>query len=74
MALLRRLAVLVSAAEAGRRYARNNPQQVGRMAESAARFVDRQTKGRYRSQLDGVVRKVQEVAGQRPETRPSRSP
>ncbi|MEV4318991.1 antitoxin [Actinocrispum sp. NPDC049592] len=56
--LFRKVAVLAGAAEAARRYARKNPEKVGRMAENAGRFVDKQTKGKYHAQIQNVVRKV----------------
>lgn len=58
MALLRKLTVLAGAAEAARRYARNNPEKVNKLADQAARFVDKQTKGKYRHKIDNAVRKV----------------
>jgi hypothetical protein len=56
--LFRKLTVVAGAAEAARRYVKNNPEKVNRMAEKAARFVDRRTKGRYHGQIDGAMRKV----------------
>ena len=55
---MRRLTVLVGAAEAARRYVRNNPEKVNRFADKAARFVDKQTKGKYHRHIDGAVRKI----------------
>lgn len=63
MPLFRRLATLAAAAEAARRYAKSNPDQAGKILDQAAAFVDKQTKGRYRSQIDGVARKAKSVAG-----------
>jgi hypothetical protein len=56
--LFRKVVVLAGAAEAARRYARKNPEKVNRMAENAGRFVDKQTKGKYRDRINNVVRKV----------------
>jgi len=58
MPLLRRLTMLAGAVEAARRYARNNPDKVNRMAEKAANFVDKRTKGKYHKTINGAVHKV----------------
>lgn len=63
MALLRKLATLATAAEVARRYAKNNPEKAGRFLDQAASFVDKQTKGKYHAQIDGVARKAKGVAG-----------
>ncbi|WP_068797218.1 antitoxin [Pseudonocardia sp. HH130630-07] len=63
MSLFRRLTVLAGAAEAARRYARSHPDQAGRALDTAAQFVDKQTKGRYTNQISGVARKAKDVAG-----------
>lgn len=63
MPLMRRLATIATAAEAARRYAKNNPDKAGKYLDQAAAFVDKQTKGRYRTQIDGVARKAKGVAG-----------
>ena len=63
MPRLKNLAVLAAAVEAGRRYARSNPDKAGRYVDQAAEFVDKQTKGKYRGQIDGVVGKVKGAAG-----------
>ncbi len=63
MPMLRKLAVLATAAEAARRYARANPDKAGKLLDQAATFVDKQTKGKYRTQIDGVARKAKGVAG-----------
>jgi antitoxin protein of toxin-antitoxin system len=60
---LGKLVVLAGAVEAARRYAKTNPDAVGKVADQAGRFVDGCTKGRFSSQIDGVVRKVQEATG-----------
>jgi hypothetical protein len=56
--LFRKLTVLAGAAEAARRYAKKNPEKVGKLAENAGRFVDQKTKGKYHNQIQGAVRKV----------------
>jgi hypothetical protein len=63
MPKLRNLAALAAAVEAGRRYARNNPEKAGRYVDQAAAFVDKQTKGKYSGQIDGVLSKVKSAAG-----------
>ncbi len=63
MALFTRLATLATAAEAARRYARNNPDKTGKILDRAAAFVDKQTKGRYRSRIDDAARKAKSAAG-----------
>jgi hypothetical protein len=62
--LFRKLTVLAGAAEAARRYARKNPEKVGRMAENAGRFVDKQTKGKYHHKIQNAVQKVKGSPGQ----------
>jgi hypothetical protein len=61
--LFRKLTMLAGAAEAARRYAKNNPEKVGRFAENAGRFMDRKTHGKYHRQIENAVRKV---GGHRP--------
>ncbi len=63
MAKLRKLVLLAAAAEAARRYASNNPDQAGKFLDQAAEFANDQTKGKYSSQIDGVVRKAKDLAG-----------
>src|SRR5689334_14849031 len=63
MPKLRNLAALAAAVEAGRRYARSNPEKAGRYVDQAAAFLDKQTKGKYSGQIDGVVGKVKSAAG-----------
>ena len=63
MPKIRNLAALAAAVEAGRRYARSNPDKAGRYVDQAAAFVDKQTKGKYSGQIDGVVGKVKNAAG-----------
>jgi nitrous oxide reductase accessory protein NosL len=58
MRLLRKLTVLAGAAEAARRFARKNPEKVAKFAESAGRFVDKRTHGKYHHQIDSALRKV----------------
>jgi hypothetical protein len=58
MPLLRRLTMLAGAAEAARRYARNNPEKINKWADSAGRFVDKRTKGKYHKKINGALQKV----------------
>lgn len=61
--MFRKLAVLATAAEAARRYAKANPDKAGKYVDQAAAFVDKQTKGRYSGQISGVAQKAKGVAG-----------
>ncbi|WP_308194618.1 antitoxin [Pseudonocardia kujensis] len=61
--MIRKLGVLAGAAEAARRYARKNPEQAGKFLDQAAQFVDKQTKGKYSGQIQGVAQKAKGVAG-----------
>lgn len=44
-------------------YAKQNPDKVKKVADKAARFADKRTDGKYRSQIDGAVRKVDGFTG-----------
>ena len=63
MAMMRKLVVLAGAAEAARRYAKNNPEQASKYLDQAADFIDKQTKGRYSGQISGVKQKAKSAAG-----------
>jgi hypothetical protein len=63
MPLFRKLATLATAAEAARRYAKKNPDKAGRLVDHAAGFVDKQTKGKYRTHISGAAQKAKSVAG-----------
>ncbi|MBL8926052.1 MAG: antitoxin [Pseudonocardia sp.] len=69
MPKLRNLAALAAAVEAGRRYARKNPDKAGNYVDQAAAFIDKQTKGKYSGQIHGVIGKVKSAAGLPPTTR-----
>lgn len=58
MAFMRKLTVLAGVAEAARRYARNNPDKISKLADQAGRFVDKRTKGKYHGKIDSAVRKI----------------
>lgn len=64
---LGKLVALAGIAQAALRYAKSNPDQVNKIAGQAGRFVDERTKGKYHSQIDGAVRKVQDATNRRPE-------
>ena len=67
--MLRKLGKLVALAGIAQvmfRYAKNNPDKVNKVADQAGRFVDERTKGKYHSQIDGAVRKVQDATNRRP--------
>jgi MT0933-like antitoxin protein len=61
--LLGRLIALAGVVEAARRFAKQNPEVVGKIADQAGRLIDQVTKGRFSTQIDGVVSKVQDTAG-----------
>lgn len=63
MALFRKLATLAAAGEAARQYAKRNPAQAAKYLDQAAAFVDKQTKGRYSSQINGAAQRAKSVAG-----------
>lgn len=63
MALLKRLALLATAAEAARRYAKSNPDKAAKYLDQAASFVDKQTKGKYSGQIRGAADKAKGFAG-----------
>lgn len=65
MAMFRRLTALAGAAEAARRYARNNPEKVRKITDRAARVADQRTGGKYRNQIDNAVRRVDGMVGRR---------
>ncbi|MHA6620445.1 antitoxin [Pseudonocardia sp. DLS-67] len=63
MALIKRLALLATAAEAARRYAKSNPDKASKYLDQAASFVDKQTKGKYSGQIRGAADKAKGLAG-----------
>jgi len=63
MSMVKRLAVLAAAAGAARAYAQRNPEQAGKFVDQAASFVDKQTKGKYSSQISGAAQKTKSAAG-----------
>jgi len=63
MPLFKRLAMLATAAEAARRYAKSNPDKAGKYLDQAASFVDKQTKGKYSGQIRGATDKAKGFAG-----------
>jgi hypothetical protein len=63
MPKIKNLAALAAAIEAARRYARSNPDKAAKYLDQAAAFVDKQTKGKYTTKVDGVVKQVKGVAG-----------
>ncbi len=71
MRTFRRLAVLATAADAVRRFARNNPEKFNQVVQKAARFVDQRTKGKYSTQIGGVTQKVRDVTGANGSSAPS---
>ncbi len=64
--MLSRLGTARSLLGKAQRYAQQNPEKVRRYTDKAAGFADKQTKGRYREQIDKAVRKTEDLTGQRP--------
>lgn len=62
MPKLRNLAALGAAAQAARQYARTNPEKTEQYLGKAAAFADRQTKGKYTRQIEGVRGKARRLA------------
>ena len=58
---LGKLAALAGATEAARRYVKNNPDKINKFAGQAGRFVNQRTRGKYHSQIDGALRRVQDA-------------
>lgn len=63
LGMLGRLIALAGVIEAARRFAKKNPETVGKIVSQAGRLVDQATKGKFSGQIDGVVRKVQDATG-----------
>ena len=63
MPLIKKLATLATAAAAARSYAKKNPDQTSKYLDQAAQFVDKQTKGKYRTHISGAAQKAKSVAG-----------
>ena len=63
LGMLGRLIALAGVIEAARRFAKNNPEAVGKIAGQAGRLVDQFTKGKFSDQIDDAVRKVHDVTG-----------
>lgn len=56
MAKFKNVAVMLTAAEAARQWAMNNPEKASSYIDQATGFIDKQTQGKYRSKIDGVSR------------------
>ena len=54
MAKFKNAAVMLTAAETARQWARNNPDKARTYIDKATGFVDERTKGRYHKQLTGL--------------------
>lgn len=63
MPKLKNLAALAAAIEAARRYARTNPDKAAKYLDQAAAFIDKQTKGKYTTKVDGLVKQVKGAVG-----------
>lgn len=63
MPMLRRLTAVAGAAAAARSFVRKNPDKVNSAAAKAGQFIDKRTKGKYHTHIDGAVRKVRGMTG-----------
>lgn len=63
MPSLKRLTAIAGTAAAARSYMRKHPDQVSKAAAKAGAFINKRTKGKYHSQIDTAVRKVETMAG-----------
>ncbi|WP_022923522.1 antitoxin [Serinicoccus marinus] len=59
---LRKIAALGAAADAARRFARKDPEKTRSYLDKAADFADRQTTGKYTSQIRSVCDKAGQAA------------
>jgi hypothetical protein len=64
MPMLRKLTAVAGAAAAATNYAKRHPDKVNQAAAKAGAFIDKQTKGRYRRQIDTAMHKVRSFTGQ----------
>lgn len=55
MRKLKNAAVIITAVEAARQWAHNNPEQAAKYIDSASGFVDTRTKGKYSRQIAGFT-------------------
>ena len=58
MAKFKNAAVVLTATETARQWARNNPDKAGDYIDKATGFIDRRTKHKYHKQLGGLSRTV----------------
>ncbi|KRE37551.1 hypothetical protein ASG73_07755 [Janibacter sp. Soil728] len=56
MAKFKNAALMLTAAEGARQWAKNNPDKANDYVEKATGFIDQRTKGKYHKQLDGLSR------------------
>ena len=73
MSLMKKVAVLGVAAEAARRFAKQNPDKARELTEKVARFADDQTKGRFSQQIEEAKQALASAGGfaeQRPAAEP----
>lgn len=54
MARIKNIAVVLTAAEAARQWALNNPDKARSYIDTATGFVDQRTHGKYHSQIEGL--------------------
>ncbi|ANS79411.1 hypothetical protein SGUI_2015 [Serinicoccus hydrothermalis] len=60
--MARRIAAIGAALGAARRFARKNPQKTQSYLDKAADFADKQTKGKYSSQIRSASDKASQAA------------
>lgn len=63
MSLIKKLAVLGVAAEAARRYAKQNPDRARQFTDKAAQFADDRTKGKYRQHIEQARQALANAGG-----------
>lgn len=54
MARIKNIAVVLTAAEAARQWALNNPEKAQSYIDTATGFIDQRTHGKYHSQIDSL--------------------
>ncbi|MDN5718037.1 MAG: antitoxin [Janibacter sp.] len=58
MAKFKNAALMLTAAEGARQWAKNNPDKANDYVEKATSFIDQRTKGKYHKQLAGLSQTV----------------
>ncbi|UUZ44095.1 antitoxin [Janibacter limosus] len=58
MAKFKNAALMLTAGETARQWAKNNPEKASDYVDKATSFIDQRTKGKYRKQLAGLSQTV----------------